>query len=192
MIIDYEVVQEHLRPCDYIKVLKNILFPGKSYINVFFLRVHLCLMGQQARTQTSPYLNFCTLLQCNLSLVSVTCWQNIIGEPNSVYAADNNLTHAYRYIFFSALRDSRFSPVTKEELALLYCSVSVLTNFEENVNCLDWEVSTMLNGLQPQRIAMTLKFYSHERTLSSLTGSCTFHFCCHCFLLLFFLMISLS
>lgn len=47
-------------------------------------------------------------------------------------------------IFFSALRDSRFSPVTKEELALLYCSVSVLTNFEENVNCLDWEVSTLL------------------------------------------------
>jgi len=41
----------------------------------------------------------------------------------------------------SALRDSRFSPVTKEELALLYCSVSVLTNFEENVDCLDWEVS---------------------------------------------------
>ena len=44
-------------------------------------------------------------------------------------------------ILFSALRDSRFSPVTKEELALLYCSVSVLTNFEENVDCLDWEVS---------------------------------------------------
>ena len=57
------------------------------------------------------------------------------------------------HLFFSALRDSRFSPVTKEELTLLYCSVSVLTNFEENVNCLDWEVSTVLhiNELQPER-----------------------------------------
>ena len=45
------------------------------------------------------------------------------------------------FFFFSALRDSRFSPVTKEELTLLYCSVSVLTNFEEGVSCLDWEVS---------------------------------------------------
>lgn len=44
------------------------------------------------------------------------------------------------YTLSSALRDSRFSPVTKEELTLLYCSVSVLTNFEENVNCLDWEI----------------------------------------------------
>lgn len=57
------------------------------------------------------------------------------------------------HLFFSALRDGRFSPVTKEELTLLYCSVSVLTNFEENVNCLDWEVSTVLrvNELQPER-----------------------------------------
>ena len=44
-------------------------------------------------------------------------------------------------LLYSALRDSRFSPVTKDELELLYCSVSVLTNFEENVDCLDWEVS---------------------------------------------------
>ena len=46
----------------------------------------------------------------------------------------------YVFFFYSALRDSRFSPVTKDELAYLFCSVSVLTNFEENVNCLDWEV----------------------------------------------------
>ncbi|KAJ7378173.1 AMME chromosomal region protein 1-like [Desmophyllum pertusum] len=35
------------------------------------------------------------------------------------------------YTLSSALKDSRFPPVTKEELGLLYCSVSVLTNFEE-------------------------------------------------------------
>lgn len=53
------------------------------------------------------------------------------------YSSDSQ---RYVFFFYSALRDSRFSPVTKDELAYLFCSVSVLTNFEENVNCLDWEV----------------------------------------------------
>jgi AMMECR1 domain-containing protein len=44
------------------------------------------------------------------------------------------------YFLSSALRDGRFAPVTKDELPNLHCSVSVLTNFEEGVNYLDWEV----------------------------------------------------
>ena len=79
--------------------------------------------------------------------------------------------------FFSALRDSRFSPVTKEELTLLYCSVSVLTNFEENVNCLDWEVSTVLhvNELQPERNSYETKVWSmFDRWVEQMTtGTCT-------------------
>lgn len=48
--------------------------------------------------------------------------------------------------FPSALRDGRFSPVTKDELPNLHCSVSVLTNFEEGVNYLEWEVSYQYNN----------------------------------------------
>ena len=38
------------------------------------------------------------------------------------------------------MKDSRFQPVTKEELARLHCSVSILTRFEDAQDYLDWEV----------------------------------------------------
>ncbi|XP_005396931.1 PREDICTED: AMMECR1-like protein [Chinchilla lanigera] len=38
------------------------------------------------------------------------------------------------------LFDSRFPPVTREELPKLFCSVSLLTNFEDASDYLDWEV----------------------------------------------------
>ncbi|XP_036596353.1 AMME syndrome candidate gene 1 protein isoform X2 [Trichosurus vulpecula] len=39
-----------------------------------------------------------------------------------------------------ALKDSRFPPMTREELPRLTCSVSLLTNFEDVCDYLDWEV----------------------------------------------------
>ncbi|XP_059560799.1 AMMECR1-like protein isoform X7 [Myotis daubentonii] len=39
-----------------------------------------------------------------------------------------------------ALKDSRFPPLTREELPKLSCSVSLLTNFEDASDYLDWEV----------------------------------------------------
>ncbi|XP_031712911.1 nuclear protein AMMECR1 isoform X2 [Anarrhichthys ocellatus] len=39
-----------------------------------------------------------------------------------------------------ALKDSRFPPMTRDELARLFCSVSLLTNFEDVGDYLDWEV----------------------------------------------------
>lgn len=44
------------------------------------------------------------------------------------------------YALISALRDSRFPPLTPQELPTLSCSVSLLTDFEEARDCLDWEV----------------------------------------------------
>jgi len=43
-------------------------------------------------------------------------------------------------ILFSAMKDSRFSPITAEEFPCLHCSVSILTKFEEAHDYLDWEV----------------------------------------------------
>ncbi|XP_029303618.1 nuclear protein AMMECR1 isoform X2 [Cottoperca gobio] len=39
-----------------------------------------------------------------------------------------------------ALKDSRFPPMTRDELPRLFCSVSLLTNFEDVGDYLDWEV----------------------------------------------------
>ena len=41
---------------------------------------------------------------------------------------------------FSAMKDSRFSPITKDEFQRLHVSVSILTRFEEAQDYLDWEV----------------------------------------------------
>lgn len=45
-----------------------------------------------------------------------------------------------RFSVCSALKDSRFPPMTRDELPRLFCSVSLLTNFEDVGDYLDWEV----------------------------------------------------
>ena len=52
-----------------------------------------------------------------------------------------NLHHGLKeYALTSALKDSRFSPINKDELAKLNCSVSLLTNFEPASNWTDWKI----------------------------------------------------
>ena len=45
-----------------------------------------------------------------------------------------------QYYCCSAMKDSRFDPITREEFSKLHCSVSILTHFEEARDYLDWEV----------------------------------------------------
>ena len=44
------------------------------------------------------------------------------------------------YSIIAALKDSRFSPISNKELPHLTCEVSLLSNFEEINDPLDWEV----------------------------------------------------
>ncbi|KAJ2771429.1 hypothetical protein IWQ56_001783 [Coemansia nantahalensis] len=44
------------------------------------------------------------------------------------------------YALTSALRDSRFAPIRRDEMPRLTCAVSLLTDFEEAADHLDWEV----------------------------------------------------
>ncbi|KAF9355043.1 AMME chromosomal region protein 1-like [Mortierella sp. AD094] len=44
------------------------------------------------------------------------------------------------YALTSAFRDGRFPPITEREVPTLVCNVSLLTDFEEGGNYLDWEV----------------------------------------------------
>ncbi|KAK9470492.1 AMMECR1-domain-containing protein [Dipodascopsis tothii] len=43
-----------------------------------------------------------------------------------------------RYALIAALEDSRFPPITADELPSLECSVSLLTDFEPAADALDW------------------------------------------------------
>jgi len=44
------------------------------------------------------------------------------------------------YALKSALDDSRFDPISRDDLTRLSVSVSLLTNFEDGKNFLDWEI----------------------------------------------------
>ncbi|XP_078732222.1 AMMECR1-like protein isoform X1 [Lampetra fluviatilis] len=56
------------------------------------------------------------------------------------FSAMNLHSGLREYTLTSALKDSRFPAMTREELPRLFCSVSLLTNFEEADDYLDWEV----------------------------------------------------
>ncbi|KAG2463534.1 AMMR1 protein, partial [Polypterus senegalus] len=55
------------------------------------------------------------------------------------FSAMNLHSGLREYTLTSALKDSRFPPMTRDELPRLFCSVSLLTNFEDVVDYLDWE-----------------------------------------------------
>ena len=48
------------------------------------------------------------------------------------------------YFLCSAVKDSRFAPITREEFSRLHVSVSILTRFEEAQDYLDWEVRIII------------------------------------------------
>lgn len=56
------------------------------------------------------------------------------------FSAMNLHSGLREYTLTSALKDSRFPPMTRDELPRLFCSVSLLTNFEDVCDYLDWEV----------------------------------------------------
>jgi len=52
-----------------------------------------------------------------------------------------NLHHGLReYAVTSAMKDSRFNPVSRDELAKLHVSVSILCHFMDAADFLDWEI----------------------------------------------------
>ncbi|UJR20645.1 hypothetical protein I4U23_023770 [Adineta vaga] len=81
-----------------------------------------------------------------------------------------NLAQGLReYALTSALNDSRFSPISREEYPMLHCAVSVLTQFEPCSNCFDWVIGIhgirieFLNERGSRRSATYLPEVAHEQ-----------------------------
>jgi len=68
------------------------------------------------------------------------------------------------YALISAFEDSRFRPIKRSELESLQCEVSLLTDFEDAENYLDWTVGT--HGIY---ITFTHPFYNATTNDSSNT-----------------------
>jgi len=81
-----------------------------------------------------------------------------------------NLTHGLReYAITSAVNDSRFSPISRDEYPHLSCAVSILTNFEPCSSYLDWNIGIhgirieFFNERGAKRSATYLPEVAHEQ-----------------------------
>uniref|UniRef100_A0A8C5N4B7 DNA-directed RNA polymerase II subunit RPB4 n=1 Tax=Leptobrachium leishanense TaxID=445787 RepID=A0A8C5N4B7_9ANUR len=89
------------------------------------------------------------------------------------FSAMNLHSGLREYTLTSALKDSRFPPLTREELPKLSCSVSLLTNFEDVGDFLDWEVGVhgirieFLNEKGVKRTATYLPEVAKEQEFDS-------------------------
>ena len=58
------------------------------------------------------------------------------------FGQDDLQKNLIRYTFISAFKDSRFPPISKNEIKKLNCEVSLLVQFEEAKTPVDWVVGT--------------------------------------------------
>ena len=76
--------------------------------------------------------------------------------------------------FYSAMKDSRFNPMSREELPKLQVSVSILCHFEDASDFLDWDLG--VHGIRieffNERGAKKTATYLPE--VASEQGECTF------------------
>eukprot|EP00472_Partenskyella_glossopodia_P014324 CAMPEP_0197541658 /NCGR_PEP_ID=MMETSP1318-20131121/67283_1 /TAXON_ID=552666 /ORGANISM="Partenskyella glossopodia, Strain RCC365" /LENGTH=210 /DNA_ID=CAMNT_0043100859 /DNA_START=666 /DNA_END=1298 /DNA_ORIENTATION=- len=63
------------------------------------------------------------------------------------------------YALISALKDSRFSPISLPELSLLSVNTSFLTDFEDAKDCMDWKV-----GVHGISISFSVQYKSYSAT----------------------------
>ncbi|XP_053896132.1 nuclear protein AMMECR1 isoform X2 [Malaclemys terrapin pileata] len=73
-----------------------------------------------------------------------------------------------------ALKDSRFPPMTRDELPRLFCSVSLLTNFEDVCDYLDWEGTAVMQCQWQKDISRWLEYDLKRDSGSSIWYNCSF------------------
>jgi len=66
------------------------------------------------------------------------------------------ITSLRDYAVSSAFRDQRFAPIGEEEMQVLHCTVSLLTNFEQVRDRHDWQIGThgiIIDFVDPRGVA---------------------------------------
>lgn len=74
--------------------------------------------------------------------IEIKLWHLFKNSTDNFFFPESPLFNVSSLCLYvcSALKDSRFPPMTRDELPRLFCSVSLLTNFEDVGDYLDWEV----------------------------------------------------
>lgn len=101
------------------------------------------------------------------------------------FFSESPLVMVFSLCFYvcSALKDSRFPPMTRDELPRLFCSVSLLTNFEDVGDYLDWEVSAKMTvcwnicieKCGAEMLTLSASFHSSSFTFFEVFVGCNLH-----------------
>ncbi|XP_064456684.1 uncharacterized protein CG5902-like [Ornithodoros turicata] len=102
----------------------------------FCFDVLYCHLNQFEPPKTPNFPNECYPLFVTWNIGKDKRLRGCIGTFNAM-----NLHSGLReYAVTSAFKDSRFSPITREEFSKLHVSVSILRHFEDGTDYLDWEI----------------------------------------------------
>ena len=66
--------------------------------------------------------------------------KDILRGCIGTFASDKLSSNLVKYALIAGLHDTRFPPIQIKELPFLSCSISLLTDFEEIENPLDWDI----------------------------------------------------
>jgi len=147
------------------EILGNHLFNGKHHLGKHHTTSSSQLIPSASSTVPStipsePYPLFVTWL-----IGSDKQLRGCIGTFSPM-----NLVQGLReYAITSAINDSRFSPISRDEYPLLSCAVSILTHFEPCSSYSDWDIGRhgirieFLNERGSKRSATYLPEVAHEQ-----------------------------
>ncbi len=88
---------------------------------------------------------FCDILEIRCEVKSKHGKCSLLGRPEGCAGkTENHYCRRCYYQFIislhSAMKDSRFSPMARDELPRLHVSVSILCHFEDAADFLDWDI----------------------------------------------------
>jgi uncharacterized protein (TIGR00296 family) len=142
------------------EILGNHLFKGKHHTSSQLISTTSSSSIVPSTIPSEPYPLFVTWL-----IGSDKQLRGCIGTFSPM-----NLVQGLReYAITSAINDSRFSPISRDEYHLLSCAVSILTQFEPCSSYLDWDIGLhgirieFLNERGAKRSATYLPEVAHEQ-----------------------------
>lgn len=130
-----------LSSCDGTVIRHGVLHPRKPTIaqpemGFFCFDVLYCQLHQLDPPKAPNFSNEAFPLFVTWTIGKDMRLRGCIGTFNAMHL------HAglREYAATSAFKDSRFNPITQDELPRLHVSVSILRHFEDGIDYLDWEV----------------------------------------------------
>ena len=104
-----------------------------THSSILIYKTMKTLITLGTRLQLSPRMVFGRTFVCSL-FSKYSCISGCICFNSTLFI------HCFAFTLYSALKDSRFPPISQGEFSKLNCGISLLVNFEPVSNIYDWEI----------------------------------------------------